>query len=301
MRCPNCKSSNIVLKGKRRNKQSIVQRYFCNGCGRYFSSSKLKGYFYNPKIVVSALALYNQAYTLNEVSRVINRKFKVRTSSQTVHSWIEKFRDVCLYKSDSKDVIVSRLFKHHGLTYNFAYHKEKLDKAGFKWLAFYIKKFEREQPPSEYFDSERCSQLRLKVGVRRDCRRNWACRLAEFALKGAEDNCERHGLVESFMLAGDKCTVAVEVPVWFWEKKLGLGVCGHIDILQVRNGMVYVLDYKPDAAKVKEVASQLYLYALGLSLRTRIGLGKFRCAWFDADDYFEFEPAEARVEWSKGR
>ncbi|HMA83261.1 MAG TPA: hypothetical protein VKP59_03435, partial [Candidatus Thermoplasmatota archaeon] len=47
-------------------------------------------------------------------------------------------------------------------------------------------------------------------------------------------------------------TVAVEVPVWYWEKRVGDGVTGHIDLLQIRNDMVYILDYKPKAAKEKK-------------------------------------------------
>ena len=88
-----------------------------------------------------------------------------------------------------------------------------------------------------------------------------------------------------------------EVPVWFWEKNLNAGICGHIDILQVRNGLIYILDFKSDAEKedVQKVASQLFFYASGLSFRTGIPLNNFRCAWFDDKAYFEFEPSKANV------
>ena len=42
---------------------------------------------------------------------------------------------------------------------------------------------------------------------------------------------------------------------------------GHIDFLQVRNGAVHILDYKPDARTNKPIA-QLTSYALALSRRT---------------------------------
>ena len=79
------------------------------------------------------------------------------------------------------------------------------------------------------------------------------------------------------------------------------GVSGHIDILQIRQGRIYILDFKPNAAQENEqrVVSQLYLYALGLSFRTGIPLRMFRCAWFDEKVYYEFDPAEAKVETKK--
>jgi len=37
------------------------------------------------------------------------------------------------------------------------------------------------------------------------------------------------------------------VPVWYWDKDKNIGVCGHIDILQVKYGKAWILDYKPNA------------------------------------------------------
>ena len=64
---------------------------------------------------------------------------------------------------------------------------------------------------------------------------------------------------------------------------------GHIDIVQVRNGIVHILDYKPNAAKEKPI-EQLTWYALALSRLTGLRLFEFKCAWFDENDYFEFYP-----------
>ncbi len=79
------------------------------------------------------------------------------------------------------------------------------------------------------------------------------------------------------------------------EKNIDNGVTGHVDILQVRNDKVYILDFKPDTAKDKKAAGQLYHYALALSFRTRIPLKQFRCAWFDQDVYLEYDPTKADV------
>ena len=49
------------------------------------------------------------------------------------------------------------------------------------------------------------------------------------------------------MLVNDSSTIVCELPVWFWDKNMDLGVCGHVDILQIRQGRIYVLDFKPNA------------------------------------------------------
>lgn len=69
-------------------------------------------------------------------------------------------------------------------------------------------------------------------------------------------------------------------------------ITGHIDILQLRNGAVHILDYKPNAAAGKKNAAvtQLTLYALMLSRLTGLRLYDFKCAWFDENSYFEFFP-----------
>lgn len=64
---------------------------------------------------------------------------------------------------------------------------------------------------------------------------------------------------------------------------------GHIDLVQVRNGQIHLLDYKPKAKKEKPI-EQLTWYALALSRLTGLRLYEFKCAWFDETDYFEFYP-----------
>ncbi len=64
---------------------------------------------------------------------------------------------------------------------------------------------------------------------------------------------------------------------------------GHVDLVQVRNGQIHLLDYKPKAKKEKPI-EQLTWYALALSRLTGLRLYEFKCAWFDETDYFEFYP-----------
>ena len=86
------------------------------------------------------------------------------------------------------------------------------------------------------------------------------------------------------MLCNDSVTVAVEIPIWLTEADIAAlevehgvelvapvgaverAITGHIDFLQVRNGCVHVLDYKPDARTNKPIA-QLAINALALTRR----------------------------------
>jgi hypothetical protein len=108
-------------------------------------------------------------------------------------------------------------------------------------------------------------------------KQNAATELAALILPAVGSNYERHPKLRRFMLANDSTTIAVEVPVWLTqddiaalEKECGIRllsgdpqatITGHIDFLQVRNGAVHILDYKPDARTNKPIA-QLTVYAL---------------------------------------
>ncbi|PIQ69145.1 MAG: hypothetical protein COV91_00360 [Candidatus Taylorbacteria bacterium CG11_big_fil_rev_8_21_14_0_20_46_11] len=64
---------------------------------------------------------------------------------------------------------------------------------------------------------------------------------------------------------------------------------GHIDFVQIRNGCVHLLDYKPNASKEQPI-EQLTWYAMAMSRLTGLRLFEFKCGWFDEKDYFEFYP-----------
>ena len=68
--------------------------------------------------------------------------------------------------------------------------------------------------------------------------------------------------------------------------------------MQLKFGSVYVLDYKPNASKADAV-SQLFVYAVALSIRTGIWLRNFKCAWFDENGYYEFAPSDIVLRFCK--
>ena len=68
-----------------------------------------------------------------------------------------------------------------------------------------------------------------------------------------------------------------------------------MDILQIRNGLIHILDYKPDADNQAPI-EQLTIYALALSRKLNLPLYYLKCSWFDESNYFEFFPLHAVYE-----
>jgi ATP-dependent exoDNAse (exonuclease V) beta subunit len=123
--------------------------------------------------------------------------------------------------------------------------------------------------------------------------RNHACRVAELVLQTVTNNKRRHDEIQRFMLATDSVTVAVEVPIYLsaeeladYKRTAGFDIplqidttlTGHIDFLQIRNGAIYIVDYKPGSKSEKPIA-QLMVYALALSRRTGLRLFDMVCSW----------------------
>lgn len=303
MDCPRCHSPDVVKKGKRKLRFETVQTYQCKNCGRWFQDKHLQAKTYPPRVIYTAVNTYYQGFTLDETRKQVNKRFKVKTSVGTVYYWMKEFERLCPIRSVRKHfqsvdkVVFRKRFEHENLDYKFMYHTYKLDekvKTMFPSLYGYLRRFE-QGCPDEFFEvGKRCSQPSFETKITPRKTRNLACEMTDFAVKAARNNYERHDMVEEFMLVNDTATVACEIPVWYWEKNIDNGVTGHIDILQVRNDKVYILDFKPGASKDKKAAGQLYHYALALSFRAKIPFENIRCAWFDKDDYFEFNPLKSR-------
>jgi hypothetical protein len=202
---------------------------------------------------------------------------------------------------------------HHKQVYKYCVHQGKLTLAleapgqpKLSPIADYLMTMLTDCPHSLFMGEARASQDGAAFdidGVEIKAGRNHACRLADLVLQTVTQNRRRHDELQRFMLLTDSATVAVEVPIYLTLddieelRALGLSVpidsaetlTGHIDVLQIRNGAIYILDYKPKADKEKPIA-QLMVYALALSRRTNLKLFDFVCGWFDEHNYYEFYP-----------
>jgi transposase-like protein len=217
------------------------------------------------------------------------------------------------------ELIVRARFLHRQI-YEFQYHRAKTklilgasspgaDRHAFAPLRDFLEDVPRSCPHGLFTQANpRASAQKGRFdpdAVTITHRRNAAVRNAAFVLQSVSSNKLRHAVLQEFMLANDSVTVAAEVPVYLTANDLaairaqgghvpltlarGETITGHIDIVQIRYGLIHILDYKPDARKMRPI-EQLTLYALALSQLTGIRLYHFKCAWFDDEDYFDFFP-----------
>lgn len=215
-------------------------------------------------------------------------------------------------------LLESRLL--HGLTYDFKFHRGKMSwllekdrNRRFSSLRDFLDRVPRECPHDLFRENSRKKRRASQEGGRFRiddttivARENLAPEMARFVLPSVTRNKDRHAAVQRFMLVHDATTVAVEVPITLtaddvthFRNRLGFDcpldipeetpITGHIDLVQIRNGKIYILDYKPGAESEKPI-TQLMIYALALSRRLRLPLAEFLCAWFDDRHYWEFYP-----------
>jgi len=242
----------------------------------------------------------------------------------TLASWMSEHRELTTYSRlrpqlrhlfpPAKTVRRSKLY--HRQVYSFAYHRPKLallranrEQKRFASLADFLERVPADCPHELFRESSRASQVPNFVNRNHLIvveKENFSTRTAALTVPTVGNNRLRHETLQRFMLANDSVTVAVEIPIWLTaadidtlEVEYGLQLLpeedsprvltGHIDFLQVRNGAIHILDYKPDTRTNKPIA-QLTLYALALTRLTGLRLFDIKCAWFNEDQYCEFFP-----------
>jgi hypothetical protein len=257
----------------------------------------MKGKMYPPRVILAALSYYNAGSTLEDACKRVNKRFRAGVYPQLISHWLKEFRDITTYQRIRKETgpvenILATYTLNHEQNYNFKFHRVKLDRfvnEYFSPIREYVENIPKECPEDIFLDDPaRSSQLGISANPSLEKKENYACKIADLALKGVTDNRRRHEAVQDFMLCNDTATLAVEVPVWLLPEEFNLEllsemdkpITGHIDILQVRYGLIHILDFKPEAERVKPV-SQLFLYALALSQRTGIWLRNFNPSFKD--------------------
>ncbi|MDP3795430.1 MAG: PD-(D/E)XK nuclease family protein, partial [bacterium] len=287
---------------------------------------RTKGKTYPLKLILEGLSLYNLGWHIPAAARRLKDRFGIMVPTRTLDDWIHEQRDLLTYArlrdrgralfSPHQVIRATRLY--HRQVYMYRIHRAKLTllineedprHEAFAPLRDFLEAVPKECPHHLFQEgaSQRGSEIAAKFdleGVEIRERENFAPRITAFALQGAPENKQRHDTLEKFMLINDSVTVATEIPVWltpediaYMRSRLGFTIpfptaqplTGHIDLLQIRNGAIHILDYKPRAHQDKPLA-QLVFYALALSRRTRLPVSAFKCAWFDDEHYFEFFP-----------
>lgn len=325
--CPYCKGKSFIKRGRRKKKCESVQIYYCKKCDKKFTPQISKNKTFPLRLILDAVTLYNRLYTLEESAEKVSDKYGIKMSHQNIRNWLKDFsnylpflrmRKTISVKFNRKSAFIeSKMF--HGQIYHFKYHKAKTDlilKEDFKNLKFrplqkFLERVIAECPHNIFKSSQkRASDYKGAFDlaqVKIEPKNNTAIKNARFVLQAVANNKLRHEILQEFMLINDSVTVAVEIPILLGKEDISHFknslkfnvplelatskeyITGHIDLIQIRNGMIYIMDYKPNAKKVKPI-EQLMIYALALSRLTSLRLYHFKCAWFDDEDYFEFYP-----------
>jgi transposase-like protein len=327
-RCPYCGDLGVIKKGIRKNKYGAVQLFYCRPCRKKFSPLVTKGKSFPLKIIIAAINEYHRFRSLESAADTVTKRYGIAVSRQNLKNWLRDFREYLpitrLAPTIASEYPPRRvLLEHrllHGQVYEFKYHRAKAE-----LIVRDSKEHDQYRPLLEYFESvpratpdelfrdqrSRASTQKHKYrfpidGVHIAPKDNAAKKIAAFVLQSVATNKLRHETLQEFMLLNDSVTVAVEVPIvltaddvaYFREAlgfaipftlERGAAITGHIDVVQLRNGMIHILDYKP-GAKTDKPIEQLTIYALALSRLTGLRLFHFKCAWFDGEHFYEFYP-----------
>jgi ribosomal protein L37AE/L43A len=324
--CPDCRSTYTVRRGKRKNRLQTIPIFQCNECLHRFTGTPGKHKTYPLKNILDTISTYNLGHSLSESQRIVRQRTHLDIPERTTRSWLSTYKPLTTYarlRNEGKELhspqtIVRSLTFHHQQVYRFQIHQAKLELLlgppplqQFSSLKDYLTGVGNNYPHHLFQTEHRSSKFPTELHPPVSRKENQATRLAALVLPTSPTNKKRHETLQRFMLVNDSVTVAVEIPVYLsrdditYYRNCGFAIrfdseiiTGHIDFLQIRNGYLHILDYKPEARKEKHAHVQLTIYALALSRRCNLPLKNFKCAWFDEHDYFEFYPLQG-VYWPK--
>ncbi|KXA93520.1 hypothetical protein AKJ66_01840 [candidate division MSBL1 archaeon SCGC-AAA259E22] len=174
------------------------------------------------------------------------------------------------------DIIKNRRFYdgRRGIWYWCWFHPGKVSKAPERFREFFEGRVvEREVPDFEELKNSVTGYGGVEPAF---CEDEWKC-TGDFnfdSIRYAHENMDqgRHYRVLKALVADeDSDVVCCELPVWGTIEDGGEFVehTGHIDAVEVKNGEVHVLDYKPDSDEPHDHARQVEAYRRLLALRFR--------------------------------
>ena len=92
MKCPKCKSNEVVKRGKRYNKSGAKQRYLCNKCASIFvKKDGFERMRHTKKDIARAIHLHNDGLSLFQIQNHLWQHDAVKVSRETIRTWIKKY------------------------------------------------------------------------------------------------------------------------------------------------------------------------------------------------------------------
>src|SRR3989344_1085756 len=280
--CPHCSSKDIRKFGIKKSKLLTQQRYQCKSCKKVFllqSTNKT----YPITTILKAVTLHNLGHSQSKIKNLL--KTSHQPSQKTISNWINEFKEVCPYsrfRNEAKqqfqpeNIIDQYEFLHSNLNYKYQIHNFKLNyltsnNEKFQRVKDYLNEIPTQDFPHHIFKSDhnikeksdRASQTNFKIlNIKPLNKQNIANNLCKLALNLAKTNKERHQSIQNFFITNDSTTIATEIPIYLTHDDLlyfnahnfslnpndfSTPITGHIDILQIRNNLIHILDYKPEA------------------------------------------------------
>jgi len=303
MQCSHCHTNQFIVKaGIRQTRKGSVQRFYCKACQTYFCNSTLAYTQYPLPVIMYALQLLNQGYSVQQAKTLTGRTYRYSPPPSTIYSWINRYQDTLTFLKLRKSYtlkpkeVTSTLRFHHQQIYPFMYHHLKLHlhSTVFPQLRRYISWVERSLPHTLFLSGPRASQCNGHQKISLTKKKTIAPMLTRLALQMKKKNQTAHDAVEHFFLYNDSSTICTELPVFLNPHEttsfdINTALTGHIDLVQIRNNKLFILDYKPNLKNPKRYAGQLLAYKEAVHHRTQIPNDQIITAVFNQYHYYEFK------------
>ena len=92
MKCPKCKSNDVVKRGKRYNKSGKKQRFLCNKCSSIFiKKDGFERMRYKKKDIARAIHLHERGLSLADVKDHLWQHDGVKVTRKTISDWVKKY------------------------------------------------------------------------------------------------------------------------------------------------------------------------------------------------------------------
>ena len=92
IKCPNCKSFNLLKQGFRINNYEKKQKYQCLDCKKWFvENDGFKRMRFKKEIIVKAVHQHNDGFSLFKVQYHLWQHEGIKVTRETINRWTKKY------------------------------------------------------------------------------------------------------------------------------------------------------------------------------------------------------------------
>ena len=105
--CVRCRSGDVILKGKRRNKSGTISRFLCKTCGfRFTGRDGFQRRRADPEKIALALDLYFRGMSVRKVAEHFRQVHSLPVSPATVYKWVAHYSKLAAEWMDAQGASV---------------------------------------------------------------------------------------------------------------------------------------------------------------------------------------------------